>query len=370
MAVRLFKQECYKYFVNRNALVLIFILMAVQGIITVSNLSPLNFVTEWEKETYLPYLEIFGGKIDDEKLEKLEMEKNKLAFAQKEVDEVFVKLQRGEITPAEYSMITLDASETLKNWAAFSQIQNQFDYAIKDKEHRYILYENGWDSIMLSQNIDFAFILGIILLTSQLFCPEYETGMNQLISCTKNGKRKTMLSKLFISVLVIIPSAVISSVIALISAQIKYGLDNPKFPIQSLKSFEVCPYDISILQAYVLMWTLKIISLFVVFSVTALVCVLIKKSVNSLFISATALILPLFVLPNSTMYYMPHLGLNMAEIFFKGIAVFDSETDSLIQKPIERENLIITIIIATFLIMICVLFTCSIWHNRLKRSKK
>ena len=365
--MKLFMSEFKKMFIfNKGYIILILVILAQVFYYNYEN-KYYNISIEQHKTLYHENLATYGGEIDVLKKDKLnELEKN-INASEIESLQLFDKLYQGELTPDEYDKQLMLFRDISNKKAVLKELQQQYYYAEDDPSKRYVMDTNGWSTAMNNNGLDLILIIYVIFIATKCFCIEYETDMYSIMHCTHKGRYKTALVKTSIIIIVTVVIGLIFSLIPIMSSQIEFGLYNSDYPVQSLNSFSSCPYNMSILQTYVLIWCLKIFSLCIMSSITVLLSVLLKKSIPVFFMASILLIIPYYMFNlNFIMKFIPQIGLDLNSYYFTGVPKKYSE-----QVLMISSNNFIGICVVGFLIMsFCVIISIIIWKNiNLKRMR-
>lgn len=369
--MKLLQLEFKKIFlISKNWVVLVIVILS-QILLFNINTPHYNFQTRQYNERYHIYLSDFGGKINEIKQHNIIKEQERIEEFEKESWVLFSKLYNGEYTPDEYDSKLTSYNNLYEDKIAFQQIQNQYDYAAEDPENRYVMDENGWYVILQENNINFLLIFCIIYIVTQTFCPDYETGMYNILSCSKNGK-KLVLIKLIISIFLITMFFLATLIIQVLSAQIKFGLYNIEYPLQSISYFYACPYDLTIGQGFIIICILKFLSLSIIGIISAAISVMMKKSMPSFFISAIVTLLPYFLFDiKEILYYIPHLGFMLSGYYLRGIDDVSSNEMMSAIVSIPFEIIVCECFFCILLLFMFACFTIYLWKSRpLRRSTK
>lgn len=363
--MKIFTTELRKSFLYKKGLLILLFLLVSQIFVYGFGNPIYNIQTERYREQYNSYLETFSGKIDEQKVNALNDEEKRIDVAEELSLTLFQKMYYGEIAPGEYDKGLEEYRNIYEEKMAFQQIQNQYDYAMQDTEHRYIMDENGWSVALQENSLNFLLIFCVILLTVRVFSTEYETQMYGMISCTPNGKGRTARGKAAVCLMSAVLFGIITSAICLLSASVRFGLHNATYPLQSIRYFYACQYDLSIWQGYLLSWCFKIFALCIISLITSLCTVLLKRDVSSFFVSALVVILPYFIFDiDFILKFIPYLGLSFGGFYFRGTEALVPETDMMQMQPIPLNELLIVCGVGLIICLICLFMTIKIWNNR------
>lgn len=141
----------------------------------------------------------------------------------------------------------------------------------------------SWESIILN----FLVIAWTVFNTVCLFLCERQCGIYEMVVATCNGRRQLVLNK-FISLAVMLFTLVLSiSIWKLICLVSGFGITDIFASIQSVIEFQYCIYDVSIIETIIIFAFMKLISLILVMTATALISFKAKSVVLPLLISFT-----------------------------------------------------------------------------------
>ena len=116
---------------------------------------------------------------------------------------------------------------------------------------------SGWD-IYFSYRTGDIFILCFLLLASILiFTTDHITGMYHIVYTTKNGRMKTAVSKIILTAIVSFAVSIIFVVEQLIIVGAFFSFSQPFAAIQNIVQFYLCPFQITIIQLFIVSLFLK-----------------------------------------------------------------------------------------------------------------
>ncbi len=130
---------------------------------------------------------------------------------------------------------------------------------------------------------DYAMILFVIILTVRMFTIDRAYGSYKTAYSTANGRGylfARQISACLISAAAII---IVQLICQIICAKFFFGVSNLSLPIQAYEEYEFCPYQISIGEFFLIKALGKIILSFLIVSLSAMICVLIKRALPSIF---------------------------------------------------------------------------------------
>lgn len=109
-----------------------------------------------------------------------------------------------------------------------------------------IEYSRGWGSYFQEQSTDLLILCALIVLASVIFPIERSRGMLPLLRSTRHGRGKTACSKMLLLLLSGVGITLAFSLTSFAVYAVTLGLSSPQNAIQSLSSFTLCQYPLSI----------------------------------------------------------------------------------------------------------------------------
>lgn len=306
VGISMIMTELNKILIKQKGLLIILMMVLLKIALTLYQGYDSNHVINQNPEGYKHYLSLYEGKLTETKKDEIAQEYYAVNHALGELDELKRQLAEGKIAKDEYENSSKENYARLNNNEVFNVIYHQYDYANQNPEERYIMDERGWNTILSHDKLDFLFFLCLIVILTPLFCIEYESGMDKLLLSSSKGKYQACIIKLMIGCSLAILICVFFSLIEYICINKMVGLHNGKFPLQSLEFFASSNKDISLNNALIIVLLSRILGA-VLFSVSiALIAILSRKSIITLFLSSVIGFLPfLFSQGKSLMYYLP-----------------------------------------------------------------
>lgn len=353
--MKIFSAEIKKLFFSNRGWIILIALIVSQIIFFGFSNTNYNYQTEIYKSEYIFYLDTFGGKINSEKEILLNAEQERLLNLEQEASQIFQKLYEGEYTPAQYDEKAAELQNLTGKKAAFQQVISRWLYANEDPEHRYVMYDNGWNFAFSENILNYPLIFCVIVTAVIVFCKEYETQMYCIILSSKNGRSKTVISKLVVCLAVTVIFGLLSSGICLLCAHIRFGITNAGYPLQSISFFSESQYNLTIGQGYICVWILKILSLCLISIITSFFAVLLKHSAPVFFTGVMLVIIPGLILDlRNLLKFIPYLGLAHSGLYFSGVEEVVESTGELQTVPVAVSELAG---VCVFSIILC----CALW---------
>ncbi len=169
------------------------------------------------------------------------------------------------------------------NRLAVSQYNRVINCELKDTgefDTAYSVYDNTpWDYVM---------IVFTVILTVRMFSLDISGGSDRMIFSSVNGRKKLYFKQLSACAIVVGGLVLLHTLCQLVVGAFAYGVDDFSLPIQMVKRYEFCPFNISIGGYYALKTFGKLLFYYACVSLAALIAVISRKALPS---AAAAIIL-------------------------------------------------------------------------------
>lgn len=269
-------------------------------------------------------MEVMQGKVNAEKEEYILKEQEKILSAETDLKEQQRKLYSGEITTGiEYTDSIMAIQSVLNKSEAFEMVFDLYKYAKKAPEKRFIM--SAGELGFCRDYPDIAVLIFVIAYASIYFLTEESSQMITLIRACENSRKNTFISKLISFGLMILVVQFFSALCEFffLYASLKNSIN---YPVQSLEYFGGCEYDITILQAFLLVQTIKLLGYFFISAIVVLLSGTIRKPVPVVSVPFVICFIQQFVFMNPDQgYYIP-TGLLRATGYFRGDA-YEAQTN-------------------------------------------
>ena len=143
------------------------------------------------------------------------------------------------------------------------------------------IYVLGWDSYLANNQQCIFILIAVIILASFIIINDYDVGMNLVIHTTANGKTKTIISKMLVSMFSATAVSLLISGTTIISIALSSGFSGGNAPIQLIPMFEFCPFKFSLIQYTLIQLLIRAFGFAVIGITTVLVSLLFKSYVLS-----------------------------------------------------------------------------------------
>lgn len=364
---RILKFELNKIFIKQKGLLAVLLFVIIKLVFLNSESGNINSFMEENKDNYIKYMSEYSGYVDTEKEISKENEYEIINNVRVSIDKLYENYENGEISYDDFSSQLEILDDYAVNKELFNIIYNKYQYAKESADNRYLLYDNGWNALLGTEWLDIPLILLLLILITPMFCTEYETSMVQILLSSKNGRVFLAISKILLAALITINISIIFSVTELWFFELKYGLPNGSYPLQSLECFYNSSANYTLMETYISIALYRIIGYIYFIIIIILVSVLTKRAITSLFISGLCIVIPNFLWSvDSVKYLLPTpIGLILGQGYFKGNEYISTNNEQLLVfKEIQKEEFY-RMVFAVFLLMgICILLTLKTYINK------
>jgi hypothetical protein len=282
--------------------------------------TPKNPEVEMNTSAYQHYLDLVNGSHTEESEQLFKNEATKISDAHVTLTKIYDDYYDGHISEKELQDSIPSLEKVIENEQGFQIIFEQYMYVRENADNRYYLSTNGWDGLLSTEQLDFGLMLLLLLLVTPVFCAEFSSDMNSLHLTLRKGTRGHAITKMLLVVLVVIVISILSVMMRYGFYDMKYGLDDGDYPLQSLSYFGTSLKDLSLSATFLWSTILKLFGNLIFVMFIMLFSVWTKKYALTLFSSTVVILLPyyLFIL-DSSKYFLPGpLGFMLSTGFFKG----------------------------------------------------
>lgn len=230
---------------------------------------------------------------------------------------------------------------------------------------------SGWDVYFSYQTGNIIVLLLVLLYGIFIFTQDHISGTYPIIFSAKNGRLATALSKIAVSVIFSLFITVLFIAENILTVDYFYGFSSPFVALQNVDLFYLCPYNISVLQFFLISSLLKLSALIFFCFITEALCVFLKNYVL-IYISGFCF-LCLNLLFYNLNYVNPENLLKTVNLF----AVIDSSgcykrlrTVNLLGAIVPLQNFILYTYTASALILIIlIVFRYSCFSHDIQKIK-
>lgn len=325
-------------------------------------IQPHNLDMEKYWDGYAYYLEQVAGPYSSEKAAYIEKEAQNIAEASKLREELLDRYYDGELSLHEFEQQFSEQETVLQYQQGFEVLYDQYLYVSENTENRFFLPTNGWNGLFEQNVFPFLLFLLILVLIVPVFCSEIGNQMDVLICTTREGK-KAVSSQMVLAGTIAVLLCLLDGIVRFVFFNMKYGLPYGDAPLQSLSYFGDYTGKVSLMDGYWNMVLLRCVGGFTLAVFILFLSVLVRKYALTLFITASAVLLPYLALTSNQIHHFPHpLAFLMPLDFFKGTVIssdpMTGEEVTLFQE-VSRTELYLMIIV-----LVCIAIGLLFWIRK------
>ncbi|SDZ68353.1 protein of unknown function [Evansella caseinilytica] len=312
--------EMKKMFFYQKGLLLIGLFFVLSAAALMIFDTPNNPDVEMNLPQYSYYLKQVAGPYSDETEQFFTNESKRISDAHVALQKAYDDYYDGNISEEELLAVTSPLEEIVKHESGFQLIFDQYTYIRENPDNRYFLSTNGWDGLLSTDSLDLLFLLLLLVLVTPVFCSEYVSEMDSLHLTVKKGTRVHAVTKIILVLMTVIVLCLLTSLLRYGFFQVKYGLENGNYPLQSLAYFGASSKDSTLFSAFLSLTGIKIFGNLSFAMLMMLISVWTKKYALTLFSSTAVILLPYYGFSiESSKYFLPGpLGFMISTGFFRG----------------------------------------------------
>ena len=251
------------------------------------------------KTDYLSIVDRYTGKVTQDVSDQIEAENALVLRADSELRRLRLDYNDGLITTEIFERDLPFLEKLSNNKELFLYFYSQYLTASSEPDTRFILFSEGWDRFFSTGRLDWFSSLVVIVFAALIFGKEYEADMRRLQISTSKGDANLVLSKFVVLLSVIIVISLLSFLIEFIFFNVRYGLPNWNFPYQSLATFQNSSLPLTLFQATLLTFFLRLFGFCILGIITISISIASQSVISSLIGGLTLIALP-YVLPVSS----------------------------------------------------------------------
>ncbi|WP_156922101.1 ABC transporter permease [Cohnella thermotolerans] len=281
---------------------------------------PANPDIERNASTYLFYLNQVQGPYSEKTERFFAAEAAKISNAKVALQKASDDYYDGKMGEKEFLAVSAPLESILEKEKGFKVIYDQFTYIRENPANRYFLYTNGWEGLLANDDLDFFWLLLLLLLVAPVFGFEFESKMDALLLTVKKGTGPHTVCKIVLVLLTVAVLCLLTAGLRYGFYRFKYGLENGNYPLQSLSYFGTSTKDLTLLEAYLWITAGKLFGSLCFAVLILFVSICLKKYAVTLFLCSAALLLPYYGLRlESSKYFFPGpLGFMVSTGFLRG----------------------------------------------------
>lgn len=359
---------------QRGALYLGLVLLLSVFLLIVSD-SPYDSSMEQYKNEYEWYLDKVNGYCTADKAAYLEQEALAIAEAKRNINTALENYYDGKISEDEYDKLSTEYNAILEKQDGFEVIYQQYLYICENIGNCYFLQTNGWAGLLNGGTLNFLLVFGILLFVTPVFCSEYSCQMDALILTAKEG-RKSSRYKILIILSGVLLLCISISLMEYIFYNLKYGLPNGNYPIQSLCYFADSSKSVTLFEGYLYIGLLRSFGGIFLAILLMFISVLTRKYTFTLLAGAVSVILPYIGLSKTGIYHLPlPLPFLLGTDFFSGSIISNDALTGEAMTVFSEISTVSLWILLSVSFVICIMailwiFRCSTNRWQMNVGKK
>lgn len=262
-------------------------------------------------------MEKYSGQLTPEKEAEILSEQLCIIDTKNARSSIEINLLRGKYSSeSEYISEYEKAVSIVERKEAFDFLFEQYSYALDAPEKRFLTIGNY--SGLAEDAPDVFLLFSVIFLTAALFLGEEQSNVITLIRISSGGRQKTLWGKLTAIFTFTFVCHLFRTFTELFAMNFSGNFAELSYPVQSIEFYANCPYDISILQAFIAISAMRLLGYFFIETLVILLATTVRKSLPTIFIPCAACVLQQFAFdPATPAYYIP-TGFLRAVGYFRG----------------------------------------------------
>lgn len=264
----------------------------------------INQKMERYKQSYTATLCPVEGELTDEHDQWIMLQKEQLQAANQAYQAALNQLTDGTITEMEFLEISRESKAMLSQEPVYQVLFTQYDYVREQPETRYLLYTNGWMSLLGTEKLDLLLLLVITLLVTTVFRQEYTSEMMPIFRSCRMGRSHLFYSKVLACLLIAAALTTAFYGTELLFCACHYGLPHGEYPIQSLTTFQSSGYAMSLAQLAVTVFLEKLLAGAYLSAILIFGIVAFKRPIATVFLAFCVTILPYFLFGCGVIRYL------------------------------------------------------------------
>ncbi len=299
------KNEFKKMLIKHFGVLIALIVIIGEIILLAFSYRPEQFTSEVSERCYNKYMERFSGQLTPEKEEEILAEQLRIVDAKNVRDRIEMDLIRGNYSSKdEYISDYENACAIVERRDAFDILFGKYSYSLDDPGKRYMTIG---DYSGLTQDFPDIFLLfAVIFLTAILFLSEEQSNVITFIRISPDGQQKTLFGKLAAIFTFTFVCHLFRTFAELFAMLLAGNSGELSYPIQSIEFFANCPYDISIMNMFVVTSALRLLGYLFIEAVVILLAATVRKALPTIFIPSAVCVLQQFAFdPATPAYYIP-----------------------------------------------------------------
>ncbi|GAC40925.1 DUF5050 domain-containing protein [Paenibacillus popilliae] len=312
--------ELKKMFVHQKGLFYIGLFFALSIASLLGLDTPSNRDIAMNAESYSFYLDQVAGPYSEDTKRFFAHEASNISDAKIALRQAYDDWYDGKMSAQQLQAVTTPLEKIVQHERGYKLIYDQYAYIREHPDNRYFLATNGWNGLLAHDRLDLLFLALLLVLVTPVFCYEFESKMEPLILTVQKGTRTQAACKIALVSVAVIALCLMMSGLRYWFFDLKYGLENGSYPLQSLSYFATSTQNISLFGTYLAVTACNLFGYLCFALLIMFVAVCIKKYALTLFACTALLLLPYYGFSlESSKYVVPGpLGFMVATGYFRG----------------------------------------------------
>lgn len=372
----LLSYEMKKMFVHQKGLFYIglFFVLSIASLLGLD--TPSNRDIAMNAEPYLFYLDQVNGPYSENTERFFADEAKKLSDAKIALRQAYDDWYDGKMSAQQLQAVSVPLEKIVQHERGFTLIYDQYAYIREHPDNRYFLSTNGWDGLLAHDRLDLLFLALLLVLVAPVFCYEFESKMDPLILTVYKGTRTQAGCKIALASMTVIVLSLFLCGLRYWFFDLKYGLENGSYPLQSLSYFGTSTKNISLFGTFLAVTACNLFGNLCFALLIMFVAVCIKKYALTLFACTALILLPYYGFSlESSKYFLPGpLGFMVATGYFRGSEYdhnrFTDQMDTVFQEVSGSSWLMlfaITLCLGIGMSMVILRRHSNVWSTRQRR---
>lgn len=302
-SVSVLYHESFKLLRENRAVLLLAVFLLIQ---LAAQQGPVSFSTD--DIYYKSYMNALTGEVGETAAQYIEKEQKLFADAEQAMAEISQKVAAGEIDAAAGGMLTQKYQAILAPRPVFERrILPQYEYLLQQQalgKSPSFVYDAGYRYLMGQPREEMApenqadiqnaslLILFMVLCFSGLFAMEYQTGLHNIISVYKKGRKVTALRKIAVSVIFTVLLFLVAYLPDFLYVMKYYSLPEMGAALCSLPQFGHWPGGWKIWHYFVLLYSLRLLTCLCILGLIQLLSCKMRSFAAALCVSAGLILSP------------------------------------------------------------------------------
>lgn len=240
------------------------------------------------------YYQEYGGELDDDTVMAIEAKYQAITEAVAARKTALSDYEAQNITYAELNSILRQLQPLIKEKRPFEEFYSYYKYASIDTAHRHLIDGDSWSKVLSLDTPNFVLIMFMILMAALLLKDDVKKEIILLNKPTYRGHSTHLFVKWLVTIGIVAILVFCTLIVEIVYLIINTSLQNGRAPLQSISYFADSPYNLTIWQAYLVGWIIRIGGLLYVGMITVCSIELLENTALGVFCALAATVIPYF----------------------------------------------------------------------------